>query len=181
MLNACPRSRRAPQTAALRGVKHREESQGPAIHPPVTGEGKSGRVNEVNLGKPRDRRPRRWMFFWGTGSPLGCGSAGWGVYPARRAPRPRGKGGARYRTQLAGAERGNPVTVRRERPPAGRRSAELRAGTGRPRSEGRLPKGDRKAGACGRTLRARPRLYNWPHTGPGGRARKGADVSRVAP
>src|SRR6266568_2368942 len=39
---------------------------------------------------------------------------------ARRAPRPRGRGGTRVRTCLGGAERGNPVTVRQERPPAGR-------------------------------------------------------------
>src|ERR1017187_8499500 len=50
---------------------------------------------------------------------------------ARRAPRPRGRGGARHPTQLGHAKRGNPVTVRQERRPAGRQQRGTRGGTGR--------------------------------------------------
>lgn len=50
---------------------------------------------------------------------------------ARRAPRPRGRGSARHRTQLGCVKRGNPVTVRQnDRLPVGS-SAESVAGTGR--------------------------------------------------
>ena len=46
--------------SALWGVKLREEAQGLVIHPLATGEGKSGRVNDVNLCvKPRKTEPWR--------------------------------------------------------------------------------------------------------------------------
>jgi hypothetical protein len=67
--------------------------------------------------------------------------------------------------------------------PAGRptvRRVEVRGGTGRPRSEWRQPKGNRKARTGDRTLPMRSCSYNWPHTSRNGWARKGADMSRVA-
>ena len=37
----------------MAGCEAREEAQGPPIHPVVTGKGKAGRANKVNLRKPR--------------------------------------------------------------------------------------------------------------------------------
>jgi hypothetical protein len=100
---------------------------------------------------------------------------------ARRAPRPRGRGGARHRTQLGHAKRGNPVTVRQERPPAGGQQRGIRGGTGRLRKRTAAAGRQQESGCIyGWTLQARPCPYNWPHTGLRARARKGADVSRVA-
>ena len=59
------------------------------------------------------------------------------------------------------------------------RGAEVPGGTGCPRSEGRRPKGSRKARQQDRLLR-RVASYNWPDTGPGARARKRADVWQVS-
>src|SRR5258706_9684189 len=69
-----------------------------------------------------------------------------------------------------------------DQPPIGRPRGKQNpaAGTGRPRSEWRQPKGSRKAKAHDRTLQPRSPLYNWPHTRQCVWARKGADVSRVA-
>jgi hypothetical protein len=50
---------------------------------------------------------------------------------AMRAPRSRGIGGARHRSRLTSVEHGNPVTVQRTRPAAGRptvRKADTRGG-----------------------------------------------------
>src|SRR5689334_13699870 len=88
---------------------------------------------------------------------------------AMGAPRPRGIGGARHRSHLTSAEHGNPVQVRWNRPAAGRptvREAEIRGGTGRPRSERRQPKGNRKARTSDRTLQTRSCSHNWPYTRP---------------
>ena len=55
------------------------------------------------------------------------------------------------------------------RPATGRptvREADIRGGTGRPRSERRQPKGTRKARHHDRTLQYRSPAYNWPHTRP---------------
>jgi hypothetical protein len=100
---------------------------------------------------------------------------------ARRAPRPRGRGGARHRTQLGHAKRGNPVTVRRERPPAGRQQRGIRGGT---RTAQEANGGSRKAAGkrvhmAGPSRRGRARITG-RIPGLGARARKGADVSRVA-
>ena len=51
VLNARPRSWHA--WLATAGCEAREEAQGPTIHPKVTGKGKIGRANMVNLRKPR--------------------------------------------------------------------------------------------------------------------------------
>src|ERR1035441_7908302 len=74
---------------------------------------------------------------------------------ARRAPRPRGRGGARHRTQLGCVKRGNPVTVRRERPPAGRqqRGTPWRGQDGS-RSERRRREGSRETRGGERALPA---------------------------
>ena len=51
VLNARPRSWNA--SLATAGCEAREEAQGPLLHPEVTGKGKTGRANVVNLCKPR--------------------------------------------------------------------------------------------------------------------------------
>jgi hypothetical protein len=51
VLNACPRSWHASLVTA--GCEAREKAQGPVFHPLVTGKGKTGRANDVNLCKPR--------------------------------------------------------------------------------------------------------------------------------
>src|SRR3982074_2445191 len=100
---------------------------------------------------------------------------------ARRAPRPRGRGGTRHRTQLGRVERGNPVTVRQERPPAGRqqRGIPWREQDGS-RSKWRRPKGSRKARSVYRSLQAVAARITGRIAGLRACARKGADMSRVA-
>jgi len=51
VLNARPRSWHASLVTA--GCEAWEKAQGPMFHPEVTGKGKAGRVNVVNLCKPR--------------------------------------------------------------------------------------------------------------------------------
>jgi len=141
-----------------------------------------GRTN-VNLRKPRypelremEAPPENWTRRWEAAVVAEVSMS------ATRAPRSRGIGGARHRPHLTSAEHGNPVTVRWRRPFTGRptaRRADIRGGTGRPRSKRRQPKATGKPGQDDRTLHRRSFSDNWPHTRPGAWARKGADVSRV--
>jgi hypothetical protein len=130
VLNA--RSRSWHASLATAGCEAREEAQGPVFHPLATGKGKAGRANDVNLCKPRYREHRRWVVApvdrtrrWEAAVVAGVS------LPAMGAPRSRGIGDARHRPHLTSAEHGNPVTVRRNGPAAGRptaREAEIRGG-----------------------------------------------------
>jgi hypothetical protein len=91
------------------------------------------------------------------------------------------EGGTRHRTRLGCVKRGNPVTVRRERPPAGRqqRGTPWQEQDGS-RSERRQPKGSRKARGGYRPLQAVAARITGRIAGLCACARKGADVSQVA-
>lgn len=168
VLNACPRSWHA--SLATAGCEAREKAQGLVFHPPVTGKGKTGRANHVNPRKPRYREPRTMeaaprdrVRRWEAAVVAEVSMSATG------APRPRGIGGARHRSQLSSVEHGNPVTVRWIRPVTGRptaRKADTRSGKGRPTSQWRRPKGDRKTTAHDRNLQPRSLSHNWPHTRP---------------
>jgi len=79
VLNARPRSWHASLVTA--GCEAREEAQGPTIHPEVTGKGKAGRVNNVNLRKPRYPELREMEAPPENRTrPLKRGSGGWSFY-----------------------------------------------------------------------------------------------------
>src|SRR5262249_33677211 len=101
-----------------------------------------------------------------------------------RAPRSRGRGGARHRSQLTSAAHGNPVAVRWARPATDRptvREAEVRGGnrTAKKRMAAHRKVTGKRRQRTGPSINGRlcitgriPDYRVW--------ARKGADVSRVA-
>ena len=164
------------------GCEAREEIPRTVIHPPVTGEGKSGRVNKVNLrASPVMCGPGDGMWIWGVGPAAGRRQC-W-LTSARQPGEHHGPGvekapGTGRVSKVRNAETPS-RSGRSDRLPVGS-SAEARAGTGRPRSERRRPKGSRKTSVWKTGPSNRWLAYNWPHTRPGAWARKDADVSRVA-
>jgi hypothetical protein len=169
--------------SALWGVKLREEAQGLVIHPLATGEGKSGRVNDVNLCmKPRKTEPWRWKVFWGLGPAAGMRQC-W-LTSARQPGEHHGPGVEEAPGTGRDSDVWNVGTLsrsgRNDRLPVGS-SAELRGGN---RTAQEANGGSRKA--TGKRVRmAGPSGHGRARiTGriprPGAWARKGADVSRVA-
>jgi hypothetical protein len=169
VLNARPCSWHALLVTA--GCEAREEAQGPTLHPSVTGKGKTGRAKDLNLCKPRKPYLRKMeRNSEGQDPPLEGGSDG------------RSQDVGHESTTVPGYEEtpdtGRILPVRNmetpsrfggpDQPPIGRPRGKQNpaAGTGRPRSEWRQPKGNRKAKAHDRTLRPRSPLCNWPHTRP---------------
>jgi hypothetical protein len=154
---------------ATTGCEAQEEAQGTTRHPSVTGKGKAGRAKDLNLCKPRKPYLRKMECdSEGQDPPLGGGSDG------------RSEDVGHESTTVPGYEEtpdtGRILPVRNmetpsrfggpDQPPIGRPRGKQNpvAGTGRPRSEWRQSKGNRKAKAHDRTLRPRSPLYNWPHT-----------------
>ena len=75
VLDARPRAWHASLVTA--GCEAREEVLGPVFHPSVTGEGKTGRANDVNSRKPRYPELRKMGCNSGEQDPpLGGGSGG---------------------------------------------------------------------------------------------------------
>lgn len=104
------------RVSALWGVKPGGNPESHVSHPLATGEGKSGRANNVNLCiKPRKAEPWRWKVFWGLGPAAGMRQC-W-LASARQPGEHHGSGaeeapGTGCNSDVRNVE--NPVMVRQE-------------------------------------------------------------------